>query len=59
MHWAAKLNHVNMKYDISSPKSESIQRRSISIERLVLTCVYPSCLLAQLPFSKVHGTSKT
>jgi hypothetical protein len=32
MHWAAKLNHVNMKYDISSPKSKSIQRRSVSIE---------------------------
>jgi hypothetical protein len=36
MHWAAKLNHVNMKYDISSPKSKSIQRRSISIEILIL-----------------------
>jgi hypothetical protein len=37
MRWAVKLNHINMKYDISSPKSKSIQRRSIPIEILILT----------------------
>jgi hypothetical protein len=37
MRWAVKLNHINMKYNISSPKSKSIQRRSIPIEILILT----------------------
>jgi hypothetical protein len=58
MHWAAKLNHVNMKYDISSPKSKSIQRRSISIEILVLILTRSVHVSIHLTYSRSYHFPK-